>query len=79
MHGRRSASTIMTMTFNHRQKQCPTVEVRRGNSLVVQWLGLRAFTAMGPGSIPGEGTKIPQAERLSQKKKKVRRVGISRG
>ena len=23
-----------------------------GNSLVVQWLGLHAFTAKGPGSIP---------------------------
>ena len=30
-----------------------------GNSLVVQWLG--AFTAKGPGSISGQGTKIPQA------------------
>ena len=33
----------------------------RGNSLMVQWLGLHAFTAKGPGSIPGQGTKIPQA------------------
>ena len=24
-----------------------------GNSLMVQWLGLGIFTAMGPGSIPG--------------------------
>ena len=32
----------------------------QGNSLVVQWLGLCAFTAEGPGSIPGQGTKIPQ-------------------
>ena len=29
--------------------------------LVVQWLGLRAFTADGTSSIPGHGTKIPQA------------------
>ena len=36
-----------------------------GNSLVVQWLGLCAFTADGAGSIPGGGTKIPQAERHS--------------
>ena len=42
-----------------------------GNSLAVQWLGLRAFTAEGPGSIPGRGTKIPQALRGSQKKKKI--------
>ena len=32
-----------------------------GNSLVVQWLGLSAFTAKGVGLIPGQGTKIPQA------------------
>ena len=32
-----------------------------GNSLVVQWLGLCTLTAKSPGSIPGWGTKIPQA------------------
>ena len=26
-----------------------------------QWLGLHAFIAKGLGSIPGQGTKIPQA------------------
>ena len=31
------------------------------NSLAVQWLGLHAFTAKGVGSVPGQGTKIPQA------------------
>ena len=41
-----------------------------GTSLAVQQLGLRALTAEGPGSIPGQGTKIPQAARHSQKKKK---------
>ena len=41
-----------------------------GTSLAVQQLGLRALTAEGPGSIPGQGTKIPQAARPSQKKKK---------
>ena len=30
-----------------------------GNSLAVQWSGLRAFTAVGLGSIPGQETKIP--------------------
>ena len=38
-----------------------------GNSLAVQWLGLRAFTAEGTGSIPGRGVKIPQAVQHSQK------------
>ena len=32
-----------------------------GNSLAVQWLGLHTSTAGGTGSIPGWGTKIPQA------------------
>ena len=35
--------------------------MKSGISLVVQWLGLHAFTAEGPGSIPGQGTKISQA------------------
>ena len=42
-----------------------------GNFLAVQWLGLCDFTAKGSGSIPGWGTKIPQAVRCSQKKKKM--------
>ena len=42
-----------------------------GNSLAVQWLGLRASTSGGTGLIPGRGTKIPQAARLGQKKKSV--------
>ena len=29
---------------------------------MVQWLGCCAFTAEGMGSIPGWGTKVPQAE-----------------
>ena len=32
-----------------------------GTSLAVQWLGLRTSTAGGTGSIPGRGTKTPQA------------------
>ena len=58
-------------------KNAEHVERRKGvlknvyrNSLEVQWLGLHAFTAKDTGSIPGRGTKIPQAMRCSQKKKK---------
>ena len=29
-----------------------------GTSLAVQWLGLGAFPARGPGSVPGQGTKM---------------------
>ena len=36
---------------------------------MVQWLGLHAFIAKGTGSIPGQGTKIPQAMQHSQKTK----------
>ena len=32
-----------------------------GNSLAVQWLGFRAFTAEGVDSIPVRGAKILQA------------------
>ena len=48
---------------------------RTGTSLAVQWLRLRASTARGMGSIPGQGTKIPHATWHGQKikKKKKRR------
>ena len=48
---------------------CSFKNVGFGNSLAIQWLGLGAFTADGPGSIPGQGTKIPQAVRHGQKTK----------
>ena len=37
---------------------CSPKGIRLENSLAVQWLGLCAFTAGGPGSTPGQGTKI---------------------
>ena len=40
-----------------------------GASLAVQWLTLHASTAGGVGSIPGQGTKIPQAAWCGQNKK----------
>ena len=43
-----------------------------GNSLAVQWLGLCSFTAEGPGSIPGQGAKIPHAVQRDQKRKEIR-------
>ena len=42
-----------------------------GYSLAVQCLGLHAFTAEGAGSIPGWGTKIPQAAHCGKKKDNV--------
>ena len=32
-----------------------------GSSRAIQWSGLGAFTAVSWSSIPGQGTKIPQA------------------
>ena len=37
-----------------------------GNTLVIQWLGLGAFTAEGPDSIPGLGTKVSQDAKQQQ-------------
>ena len=42
-----------------------------GTPLAVQWLRLRASTAVGTGSIPGSGTKIPHALQQGKKKKKL--------
>ena len=43
-----------------------------GNSLVVQWLRLGAFTAVSLGSIPGWGTKVPRPCGTAKKKKKIK-------
>ena len=49
-----------------------------GTSLAVQWLTLGTSIAGGVGSIPGWGTKIPQAVRCGQKigKKKKKRLRL---
>ena len=41
-------------------------KVYRGDFLGVKWLRLNASTAGGVGSIPGQGTKIPQAMQCDQ-------------
>ena len=41
---------------------------QKWNSLVVQWLGLRASIVEGASSISGRGTKIPQAAGRGPKK-----------
>ena len=41
-----------------------------GEFLEAQWLGLCIFTAEGTGSIPGQGTKSPQAPVQPKEKKK---------
>ena len=54
-------------------KQGKEREKTRENSLEVQQLGLHASTAGDPCSIPGEGTKIPQATGHGQKKEETPR------
>ena len=44
---------------------------REGNSLGVQQLGLCSFIAEGPGSIPAQGNKIPEASWWGQKRKDI--------
>ena len=39
---------------------------------MVQWLGLGAFTAVGPGSMPGWEIKILKDTKHGQKKKKLK-------
>ena len=56
------------------QKNVCVCEIQ-GNSLVVQWLGLRASTAGGPGSIPSRGIKIPQATQPKKGKTKNQTIG----
>ena len=42
-----------------------------GTSVLFQWLRLHAPTAVGLGSIPGQGTKIPHAVWCGQKNKMI--------
>ena len=51
--------------------------IRLASSLAVQQLGLHALTVEDLGSIPGWGTKIPQAIQSSQKKKKNQTIEFS--
>ena len=50
----------------------------RGNFLAVQWLELHALTAMGLGSIPGQGTSIPQAVWYGQKIKNKNKISCKK-
>ena len=45
-------------------------EIFIGNSLAVQWLGLWAFTAKGPGSVPGWWTILRSHKPHSTEKEK---------
>ena len=50
-----------------------------GTSLLVQWLRLCASSVGGPGSNPGQGTKISHAAQHSQKIKKKKKKSMDSG
>ena len=50
-------------------KSSPSRNKYSGNSLVVSWLELCVFTAEGPDSILGQGTKTPRATWHGKKNK----------
>ena len=52
--------THVNIPHGHRHRNSQQNNSKPGTSLVVQWLGLRIFTAKDRGSIPGWGTKILQ-------------------
>ena len=60
---------IQRCKHNFSLYSCPHFYQRyTGNPLAFQWLGLSAFTAGAPGSIPGWGTKISQATHIHTNK-----------
>ena len=46
-----------------------TKKERERNPLAAQWLGLHASPAKGPGSTPGQGSRVLQSVQCSQRKK----------
>ena len=53
---------MVVVIFNHPVPDGFTVaRDKRGTSLTAQWLRLHTSIAGGMGSIPGQGTKIPNA------------------
>ena len=57
----------------------PVLQKLLGASLAAQWLRLPASTAVGAGSNPVWGAKIPDAEQHDKKKKKKNRFKLKPG
>ena len=55
---------------NHSNPEAVPSSAEGAKSLAIQWLGLHTFTAKGLGSVPGQGTKIPQAAQPKKKERK---------
>ena len=77
--GERRQEIPWILSFSYSQISCSTQPVDsgagkgnvQGNSLAVQQLGLCSFIAEGPGSIPAQGNKIPEASWWGQKRKDI--------
>lgn len=67
MHSAEKKEEPLEVEFGNTQE----LEKNKISSLVVLWLALGAFTAVGLGSIPGQGTKVPQAKWRSQIKNRI--------
>ena len=67
-------STTYTQGYRqHLSKYSVKIKIEpTGKSLVVQWLGLCAFTTMSPGSVPDQGTKILQGHMVWLKETKTK-------
>ena len=75
MRGSEWGDTGETLTPSLKFKGVLKISVIIGISLVVQWLRLRAPSAGGPGSIPGQGTRshmpLLRVRMLQLKKKRI--------
>ena len=58
-------STDFSLILKFHQEYC-----NHENSLMVQWLGLHAYTAKDPGLISSQGTKLPQTTHITKGEKK---------
>ena len=64
-----SMHSISTISNHWSLKSYFFMKTHLRTSLEGQWLRLHAPNVGGAGSIPGQGTKIPQATQQGQKKK----------
>ena len=58
------------LAHSHVENKPSYSHLKTGESLAVQWLRVHAFTAVGLGSIPDQGTKIPSSPQLMAPKEK---------
>ena len=72
MRGRERLPPIRTLFLEQKLSDFNGLKKLLGTSLVVQWLGPHASTAGSKGSVPGQGTMIPQAKQQDKKKKRLK-------